>query len=469
MRTAKLIAKCFALAMLAAATIHAEEDPAVVRKPLSLASIMDFGQIVSGQGDSAQAGDLTGQFLQRTSVWLTQETIVGDRFDIKIGAGGIFWYGLPEAKAGGEGAHKLLTKFGPGISQAQATYKFGDPAKPMFSLQMGLFPYKYNPDAQNLGEYLLRSGTYPGTLRGSSWNMVSSASFLAQGLRLGVTLWGGRFRMDYLLPMERDLPPMYDISPTLVTSLTPLKGLEFGGGITWNHGIPIRPSLTSPKDTGFYLLKNPGNAYFKRIPNPDKTLYGPFDNIYVRDTSGYYTFQGLKLMARASVDPKAFLDMSMLGPQDLKLYAEVALLGVKDYPVLYEKRLQRMPVMVGFNLPTFRLLDLLSLEIEYYGSRFPNNFYQVYNNRLPIPEWASKWAAIDTITNYNPDDPKYRKDDWKWSIMAKKNVMRGVRVYAQAACDNMRPFDYEVQPFWVPATTHLWKDWYYLFRLELAI
>lgn len=456
-------------AFLLAPAAQADES-GIRRKKLAMATQLDYGQIVSGRGIQPQAGDVGEQFLQRTGVWLTQEAEVQGRLQIKIGVGGMFWYSLPEAKAGEEGAHKLLTKFGPGISQAQATYLFGDPARPYAKLQMGLFPYKYNGDAKNLGEYLLRSGTYPGVLRTGGWNFISSAAYMLQGLRLHLPAWDGKLQSDFLLPMERDLPPMHDLSPTYVATLAPIKGVEVGGGICWNHGIPVQPSKTSPRDAkGDLLNKNPGNAYFVKVINADTATNRDVPYVFLRDTTRFYTFQGIKLMGRFSFDPKAWLGSGPFAAQDLKVYGEAALLGWKNYPVLYEKRSERIPVMLGFNLPAFGWLSALAVEVEHYGSRFPDNFFQVYNNRLPIPHWSEDWPSKDTVVNYAPDAAEIRGDDWKWSIYARKQLIGGIGLYAQAASDHMRPYEYNVFPFWAPVTNRNGKDWYYLCRIELGI
>jgi hypothetical protein len=446
------------------------DEPGVHRKKLAMATQFDFGQIMSGRGIQPQAGDVGEQFLQRTGVWLTQEVSIDEKLQVKIGVGGMFWYSLPEAKAGEEGAHKLLTKFGPGISQAQATYLFGDPSHSGIKLQMGLFPYKYNSEAKNLGEYLLRSGTYPGILRTGGWNFVSSASYMLQGLRLNIPLWQGRFQSDFLLPMERDLPPMHDVSPTYVASLMPWTGVEFGGGLCWNHGIPVQPSKTSPRDSkGDLLNKNPGNAYFVKRINTDTATNRTVPFLFVRDSTRFYTFQGLKMMGRFSFDPKIWLGKGPFGQQDLKLYGEVALLGWKNYPVLYEKKSERIPVMLGVNLPTFDWLEVLAFEVEHYGSKFPDNFFQVYNNRLPIPHWSEDWPSKDSVANYAPEASEIRRDNWKWSIVARKQIIGGIRILAQAASDHMRPYEYNVFPFWAPVTNRNGKDWYYLCRIEMAI
>jgi hypothetical protein len=46
----------------------------------------------------------------------------------------------------------------------EGTYSLGDMERPFLTLGFGVFPFKYNPDVRNLGEYLYRTGTYPPTM-----------------------------------------------------------------------------------------------------------------------------------------------------------------------------------------------------------------------------------------------------------------------------------------------------------------
>ena len=107
-------------------------------------------------------------------------------------------------------------------------------------------------------------------------------------------------------------------------------------------------------------------------------------------------------MARLSVDPKGFLPSGfkdMCGNEDFKIYAEAAILGFTNItaykdsmdpntglPVpgkfaidssknYYSRISQRIPVMFGFTLPTFKLLDYLSAEWEWYGWPFAPSLY----------------------------------------------------------------------------------------------
>ena len=65
-------------------------------------------------------------------------------------------------------------------------------------------------------------------------------------------------------------------------------------------------------------------------------------------------------MARVCFDFKKFFNTNIFGDQDLKLYCEAAILGVKDYKLYYNNLVQRIPVMVGFNVPAFKILDLIA-------------------------------------------------------------------------------------------------------------
>jgi hypothetical protein len=161
------------------------------------------------------------------------------------------------------------------------------------------------------------------------------------------------------------------------------------------------------------------------------------------------------------------------GPQDLKVFGEVALLGVKDYPFYYEKKTERMPVMFGINAPTFRMLDLLSFQMEYYNSPFPNSIENAYRYQMPTLPFVNSGPS-GTISEQDPnlfkrDLDEVTKDNWKWSLLARKTVARGLTIYAQAANDNQRLPNWKAEQSYAPITNIQKKDWYYLIRLELGI
>ena len=448
------------------------QDPEVVLKPLSISGQFDNGQIVKGH---THKDVLTGfgniemkmDYFNRTSVWLTQEATILERFTLSVGIGGVLWYTSPQLT---RDPLTMQAMFGPGISQAQGVYTWGDLADPSAKLQVGYFPYKYNADSKNLGEYLMRSGTYPGTLMTGGWNMISSAAFMVQGARVNYPMLGGKLQNDFIVAMETNLPPLFSLTPAYVATLKPINGITVGAGVACNHCISAKPSRESPKD--------PANSYITGTGVDSGS--GEYRYRIDRDSNQYYTFQGIKLSANASVDPKAFIPTGdLLGPEDLKVYGEIALLGVKNYPHYYEKRTERMPVMMGVNLPAFKLLDVLSLEVEYYNNQFANNYSNVLYDAYPTwPEFndatgygtlAELQAVVDAEKAYN--DKWNSHDNWKWTVYAKKNVTKGVRIYAQAASDHLRTINFNLGPFpsYVPVTNKNGKEWYYLIRLEFGI
>ncbi len=440
-------AACFA-SFTTGAHASDEGDPDVRFKPISLTTQLDVGQIVHGKYDLTGA-NTDGQFLQRTGVWLTQETVIKERFDLKMGVGGLFWYAYPEQE---KSIHTKRTQFGPGISEAGAVYRFGDlgasstPSAPSVQLSMGLFAYKYNEDAEDLGEYLLRSGTYPGYVVTGGWNWMARAGYMVQGAALRVKLLDGRFVSDFLMPMERDMPPMFDISPTYIGSLQLGPALELGAGISWNHGIPVKPSNDLPHD-------------------PENRQWIRSGDTLVQDSTGFYTFQGVKLMGRMSLDVKPLLGgMPGLGAKDLRIFTEAAVLGVKDYPYFYEHIRNRIPVMAGINLPAFKLLDILSVQAEYYNTKFKNDIVNAYEDQIPI------WHVQDNdANNFNADSSMVgAAEKWKWSVTASRHITKGLRIYAKAASDHFRPVDYNVKNVTVPITTRP-GEWYYLVRFEFGI
>ena len=154
-----------------------------------------------------------------------------------------------------------------------------------------------------------------------------------------------------------------------------------------------------------------------------------------------YTFAGTKVMARASIDSKELLPdelKSLFGKNDLKLYGEAAILGVKNYPVSldsstrYTDILKRTPVMFGINLPTFKILDVLSIEGEWFGSPYPNDMSEIVRFGVPTP--LNSTTANSGVSAYADST----KNKWKWSIYAKKTIANHFSVVAQVAKDHYR-------------------------------
>jgi len=209
----------------------------------------------------------------------------------------------------------------------------------------------------------------------------------------------------------------------------------------------------------------------------------------------FFTHQGIKLDATASVNFQELLGLSgPFAPDDWKPYGEAGLIGVRNYGKAYGKIAQRIPVMLGFNFPTWGLLNHLSLEVEYYGARYRNDLALVGNNNL-VADWTSQDHPIPSAKP--PTDSLYKiidhdyflnqagdtvhvagtaldkenltTDNLKWSLFAEKIVAGHIQFIGQIANDHYRP-----RPVAVGLTASSGgtaeafagpKDWYFMFRI----
>jgi hypothetical protein len=239
------------------------------------------------------------------------------------------------------------------------------------------------------------------------------------------------FKFDALLFSELYQEPLQDFSLAGVFNVsnpeihlgdyTIGKAISFGGGVDLNRLFSVDNSKTTMK-SGSRLV----------------------DNIYSLDTvgtdtagkaivdTGYYTFKSTKIAVRACIDPKAFFKLSLLGEEDLKIYAEYAILGLENYPAhnsptgndFYSKLSERTPIMVGFNFPAFKILDVLAIELEEYKSPYIPSSYNTFKQGLPTPVPANSLGKS--------------VHDVKWSIYAKKRL-GPILFVGQVARDHYQP------------------------------
>lgn len=362
---------------------------------------------------------------------LTLDLASSEQFKFHVGVEGFVWSNtIPDTLI-----HDYSTMFLPQwsfyIHRADGAYSFGDPEKFSGEIGFGLFPYKYNPQVRNLGEYLFRSGTYPGWLIN---NFDWTAARLS-GLRFGATAWD-KWHNDFMLTTELEMVPFYDFSFSWISSVQVGKVLDIGAGVSLARFLPSNDNLTTPKA--------PRNA--KEITNI-RTV----DNGVTIDTladTAYYTYKGTKLMGRLTFNPKGFFGdqiSNIFGEEDGKIYFEAAVLGLENQGVndslhnlkaYYDTLSQRIPVMIGFNVPVFKLLDVLSLEAEYYKSPYPDDYgtqlrwmSQTEGTPVPAPGVGDYLRTINDI---------YTKDSWKWSVYAKRSIGSHFAIIGQAARDHLR-------------------------------
>ena len=499
----------FIVAGLSLLALDAIAQDTIERKPLVIGTKIETGQIV--QGSKVIDYDPDDYYISQIGVSLTQEVIVNRRLNVKVGAGGVFYGSYPQViNSGGAG---YGVKFGPGITQAQAQYKFGDVDHSWGALRVGYFGYKYNPDAKNLGEYLFRAGAYPTYVVTGGWSIMDNALVKVQGIEFSLNQLDGALKHSFLLYNERDFRPPGDFTPAYLAEYT--KGpVQIGAGVSFHHYFPIKEAVTSPKNknSSIYSFDNP-TAINAVDPLTGDTLhyaagqhivagYGDIDGILAPAVNPNWnadslianynpsvenvSFKAIKLMARASFNIQKVMPVAMLNPEDLKVYGEVALLGVKNYSGIYEDRSERMPIMLGVNLPTFRLLNALSFEVEYFRNGNPDDMGSQQAKLNP-------GYAYNTITSYtqdnggglgnapNPGTQDYytillkdhfdnHRDDWKWSLYAVKQVTTGISLRAQVANDHFRAQDTYFPGYWTgPSMLRAPKDWYYVVSINFGI
>jgi hypothetical protein len=302
------------------------------------------------------------------------------------------------------------------LPAAEGIFTIGDKENTFLTIGLGRFEYKYNQEAQNLGEYLFRTGTYPAYIR-TSFDLPLAR---VNGAIASCKLFGDRLRQDLLITTLTDIQPFTDFSLTYVADASLLdRAFSLGAGVQFANLISTMPDQTSRHNYH-------SNGY----------LNSPTD-------TGFYTFKGTKLLGRITLDPKRLFKAPFLGENDCKIYAEACVLGLENYPksnaidstnfsntIGYDKILEKTPIMFGFTFPTFKALDVLSFEAEWYGCRYPNAYYNATVSDFAIPD-------IDRVHDpYTMDI--YLHDNWKWSLNARKTFFNKFSLIFQASRDHLR-------------------------------
>jgi len=162
------------------------------------------------------------------------------------------------------------------------------------------------------------------------------------------------------------------------------------------------------------------------------------------------------------------LNNPWIGKDGLKLYAETAILGIKNYPLFYDKMSERIPILVGLNLPTFNFFDVLSVEGEYRKWGFLNSTLELVSNNTPYWDGINGARKTVGLADTTAEREKIKAQDFKWTIYGKKTIVKGVAIYAQVASDWLRGID-QNNVLSELSITQRPSQWYYLFRLEFGI
>jgi len=298
------------MTLLAAGAAVASEDKSDIDKPdikenVSLGgyAFWQFGQIVDGY--DRQQGEILHQWQNNVLIGLSIKAKPSERLGLVVNPEFFLNYAYPQK----QGVPDAVQAFGIAyINEACGKYSFGDVENPFLQVSLGMFPFKYNHEARNLGDYLFRTSTYP-TL------IINNFDFPAARL-LGLHISTdaiANLHADLMLTSEAFLFPLFDFSLTGLLSYKPFNGIEIGGGVDFARCFPVNSDLTTPH-------WNVGN--------------GGYYNAYItqQGDTGYYSFKATKVMTRATIDPKPFFGSpEIFGPEDLKLYGEICWVGVEGY------------------------------------------------------------------------------------------------------------------------------------------
>jgi hypothetical protein len=349
---------------------------------------------------------LDGYWLMSTSTDLDIAAKAGERLGVNIRFHGSIWFTLPDEYA--SETDQVRRGFAT-LRRAEGTVLLGDIARPAFLLSVGYFPVDYAPQSRILGNYLYRSGTYPG------WVISGDEEPRVVGMRLSREV-SERWRHDILLTSEFEYKPLYDLSLSYLIRF--IGGpVEIGAGVELDHFWSVNLDKTYPKTEVRTDLIN--KAWVDTTTQPHDTTW--------------YSHAGTKVMLRTCVDFKKLLPSHRLGEDDLKLYAEAAVLGVRNYRGFYEDITERVPVMAGFNLPAFKLLDVLAVELEYYGSPYKN---EPSHTGYAIPIEGYNFMKIDDPAEGAGD--KGKTDNIRWALHAARTFGGRIEVLATAASDHFR-------------------------------
>jgi len=374
------------------------------------ASWAEAGQVIKGYDKNA--GDISHVYFQRIYLNPGLDIRFSDRTSFSGGAGIKAFNEFPRLVKLGATRRYYYYLY---LDYADLMHKFVNTSKLEGNIGGGYFQYKYNENARNLGEYLFRSTTYPQTITTEfDFPKARLAGLYSQW---AYSLNKSKLKLDFLAFTNTEWVAIGDLNLSAIASYNYAKAFEIGAGVEFCSVVSADEKATTPD-----------------YSNNTKYLNGT-------DTTNYYTFRGTKFMGRFSIDPKNIFPLiKIFGNEDLKIYGEASLLGAKNYgvalhsPVWYNSILERIPVMVGFNFPTFKLLDVLSVEGEWWGNRYPNNMQGIVDNGEPLP-FIDGTDAVDSTM--------YKKDNFKWSIYAKRVFAQHYYLAAQAASDHMRTFAWD--------------------------
>lgn len=391
----------------------ADEEKQETKTTVSGFGYFMFGQVVNGvtigQGLPTQSdGQTVAHYWQENGdvdLYLTSKRT--DWLTVTAGLSVITSIPL-QSKSEGMASYFTAYAFSVPMAEGIFHWNFKDAPVSISSLMVeaGSFQYSFNPEVKNLGNYMYRSSVYPLSI----WTKIDYPWANMIGVRTEAGFLDNKIKVGAILNSTIDFVPWYDWSLGFTGSYTPNKVIEIGAAVCFDRLIEV---------------------YDKAISD-----------------SAAKKMKTLKEEVRFTFDPKPlFGDPAFFGPEDCKIYGEAAVLGQNDSslysyipkPIYWlGMPVRRMPLLLGINVPTFKILDVLSVELEWFKSPYPNDWLGRVSESKMIPQENGDSTAVDNYVN---------KDNFKWSIYLKKKISSNFEVRAFAASDHCwyKPFDLAVQ------------------------
>src|SRR5690606_34848996 len=151
---------------------------------------------------------------------------------VRFGVGAAYFFVLPRSIGDNPYSHSKRSTVG--ITEAHGEFDVARAGDDLWlQLKAGVFGYKYNPDAKNLGEYMFRTWTYPNVITTGGLEFINSAGTQLTGLA-AITRVGG-LKNELMLTVETDRPPVFGLSLTDIVSYDVGGILEVGAGFMFNN------------------------------------------------------------------------------------------------------------------------------------------------------------------------------------------------------------------------------------------
>jgi hypothetical protein len=358
-----------------------------------------FGQIVSGiYGDEWEGPTTSFEHLWNNVnlLHLNLESNATDWFTTKLGLE--FYVSFPLKGSNAMNKASYFRTYKAYLAEASGIlhWDFENPVISSLKIKTGMLPYTINPEVRTLGNYLFRSTIHPVSVQ----NKVDYPWADVLGGIAEVGFLQDKIKFEAILASEFNYVPFFDFTPAFGLYYKPTEVIDIGGAIAFHHAIQANCGL-------------------------------------MPDSLGS-KWQGTKIDLRAIFDPKPlFGGMDFLGKDQLKIYAELSFLGLKDslevdtsnfatlrtsdnepaelkdlvFPA--NSLLHRMPFMLGLSLPTWKIMDVLALELEWFYSPYANDWFGKFGTESTDARQPVSLSQWDNYIN---------KDNFKWSLYMKKAV-----------------------------------------------